>query len=245
MGSQLGPPELATVKKYLVDRDFFVYSGPIKEDALNGLIGVFPSSKGRRAKELTLALTTYGGDAHVAYRMARLLQASYQSIRLLVAGPCKSAGTLIAIAADEVSFSPFGELGPLDVQLGRRDEILGQNSGLDSLQTFGMIQGWAFSMFESYMVQIVESSYGQISTRMACEVAGKLVRGILSPLLEQVDPHRLSEIQRMMTIATAYGKRLDKQNLQPDALGKLVNSYPLGALLVGNPLITGMKVGDF
>ena len=100
MGSQLGPPELATVKKYLVDRDFFVYSGPIKEDALNGLIGVFPSSKGRRAKELTLALTTYGGDAHVSYRLARLHPASYHSIRLLVACPCNRAGTPIASASD-------------------------------------------------------------------------------------------------------------------------------------------------
>ncbi len=34
-------------------------------------------------------------------------------VTLWVIGPCKSAGTLVAIGAHEIAFAPHGELGPL------------------------------------------------------------------------------------------------------------------------------------
>jgi ClpP class serine protease len=42
-----------------------------------------------------------------------------------VSGYCKSAGTLIALGANELAFGEHGELGPLDVQIAKRDEVLG------------------------------------------------------------------------------------------------------------------------
>lgn len=218
--------EVAAIKEYLNSgNDFFVYSGGMESGAIRLLFREFtrgPKHQGR----LTLVLTTYGGDAHAAYRLARILRSLYKSIRLIVAGPCKSAGTLVAIATHEIAFSPLGELGPLDIQVSKRDELISRGSGLDTLQTFSLIRGWAFATFESYMLQIVEKSSGSISTKMACEVAGRLVADLFEPLISQVDPHRLSEVQRMMTIAREYGTRLSPPNLKPDALNTLINAYP-------------------
>ena len=81
-------------------------------------------------KECVLFLTTQGGDPDAGYRIAKCLQNNYDIIRLVVSSYCKSAGTLIAIAANEIAFGDLGELGPLDVQVMKHDEFGAQASGL-------------------------------------------------------------------------------------------------------------------
>jgi len=49
---------------------------------------------------------------------------------LYVFGYCKSAGTLVAVAADQIVMSEFGQFGPLDVQLSDKNEIFGQTAAL-------------------------------------------------------------------------------------------------------------------
>lgn len=51
----------------------------------------------------TLYLTTRGGDPDGGYRIGRCLRHHYEHVRLVVPSFCKSAGTLIAIAADELA----------------------------------------------------------------------------------------------------------------------------------------------
>lgn len=69
-------------------------------------------------------LVTTGGDADAAYRLATTLQNHYETITCYVTGYCKSAGTLVAIGAHSLVMSDCGELGPVDVQLYKEDEIL-------------------------------------------------------------------------------------------------------------------------
>lgn len=181
---------------------------------------------------MSLILTTFGGDAHAAYRLTRILKATYETFRILIVGPCKSAGTLVALGADEIAFGPFGELGPLDVQLRKKDELVSLSSGLDTLQTFGLITGYAFSTFESFMLQTVLKSGGVISTKTACQVASDLAIGLFSPLMEQINPQQLSEVDRVMAIARAYGQRIKSPNLQDGALEKLVSGYPSHSFII-------------
>ena len=69
------------------------------------------------------SLVTYGGDPHAAFKITRYIQDNYDHFTLFVPGFCKSAGTLFAIAANEIVFAPFGELGPLDVQMAKPDQF--------------------------------------------------------------------------------------------------------------------------
>ncbi len=73
--------------------------------------------------------------------MVRYLKKHYEGgkIRLLIDGPCKSAGAMIALGVDEIAFGPRGELGPLDTQLTKQDEILFMSSGLDILQALSVV----------------------------------------------------------------------------------------------------------
>jgi hypothetical protein len=220
------------VKECTVDReaDMFSYSGPIAP----GSVGKFMqlALEHKQHKNLVLAITTYGGDAHSAYRLARFFQGFYHNIRVIIIGPCKSAGTLVCICANELAFGPFGELGPLDVQVTRKDEIIPIASGLDTFQALAIIRNYAFRAFEEYMVNIVESSLGAISTRTACEIASSLVTGLFQPLMAQIDPQRMGEMQRMMSVARAYGQRLGGHNLKENALRKLIEGYPAHPFII-------------
>jgi len=82
-----------------------------------------------RAKSVVLILVTTGGLADEAYRCARTLQSSYENVTVCVAGWCKSAGTLLAIGGHSLIMGPRGELGPLDVQITKRDELFDRDSG--------------------------------------------------------------------------------------------------------------------
>lgn len=151
------------------DTDLFLYSGGIHGEGAERFVECV-SGRPNRSSRATLFLTTFGGDLHAAYRMVRSLQQHYPEITLLIVGPCKSAGTLIAIGSTELVFGPIGELGPLDVQMVKQDEILPVSSGLDSVQALALLTDHAFMTFESYLLKITSSSRGSISTKTASHI---------------------------------------------------------------------------
>ena len=91
--------------------DVFLYSGAMRRGSDLRFIEFI--NKRKKHEEVLLVLTSFGGDPDAAYKIGRYLQNRYAEFRVLVPGLCKSAGTLLAIAANKVIFSPYGELGPL------------------------------------------------------------------------------------------------------------------------------------
>src|SRR5688500_5732755 len=114
--------QLHLVQGYVHARrsDLFVFGGASDETSAARVVEKL-SRRESRKPNASLFLTTNGGDPHAAFRMAKALQRFYRKTRLLIVGPCKSAGTLMALGAHEVAFAPTGELGPLDVQLNKPD----------------------------------------------------------------------------------------------------------------------------
>lgn len=226
--------------KLLADegRDLFLYSGEITQSNVNRVIAILMKARSRKRTKASLVLTTPGGDANHAYRLARLFQERYgpENFRLVVLGPCKSAGTLVAIGAGELAMGPFGELGPLDVQLAKRDEIAIRRSGLDTLGALAMLQTEAFAAFENYMVAMIKRSGGIVSTKTACDISATIVSGLFQPIASQIDPHQLSEVERMMKIAQQYGERLGTPNLKDretgEALRRLIRDYPTHEFII-------------
>lgn len=211
--------------------DLFVYNGEINEFNAHQFIDALIAKNSKR-KALTLFLTTPGGDLNAAYRMIRAVQLQYSKTTLLVVGPCKSAGTLIAVGMNVLKFGRYGELGPLDVQLRKQDEIFTLTSGLDTLQAFESLSTRAFNLFEKNMLTLISKSGGSISTKTASEVATALIVGLFTPLASQIDPHRLGEVERRMNIANAYAKRLKTTNLKPKALEYLIEAYPSHGFII-------------
>jgi hypothetical protein len=171
-------------------------------------------------------LTTNGGSADAAYRIARQLQSNYEKVTLFVHSVCKSAGTLVALGCHEVVMSDLAEMGPLDVQLAKADELFESTSGLTPRQAFETLQQEVLGSFEDFFLSLRGKSGFQITTKTAAEIATKLTTGLFSPVYSQIDPMRLGEIQRAMMIAMHYGSRLDRGNVEDGAVARLLTDYP-------------------
>jgi hypothetical protein len=210
-----------------MDADILVYSGDLErpsDDNLLDQIFAFPA----RRKNVILILCTFGGNPDAAYRIARGLQTNYDRFTVLLAGRCKSAGTLLVVGAHEVVMTAHAELGPLDVQVGKKDELVGLDSGLTVLDALSQLENKAFRLFEDAMLKIVQSSGGRVTFKTATHIAVELSKGMIAPIMGQIDPMHVGEVSRALKIGEEYGERLSEAsgNLQDGALQQLVHGYP-------------------
>jgi Serine dehydrogenase proteinase len=185
-------------------------------------------------KNAGLFLTTFGGDADAAYRIARFLQQSYTSgnLTLYIYSQCKSAGTLLAVAANELVMSDEGELGPLDVQLSKPDELAEYSSGLTPTQALSILRAESYKVFEGALLETRFRSGRQITTKMAAELASQIAIGLFRPIYEQLDPMRLAETERATMIAWEYGCRLTRGNITEECIDTLITGYPAHGFVI-------------
>lgn len=204
-------------------RDFIVISHAVDRDLHLELSGALAVAE--KAENCTVFLTTFGGDPDGGYRIARCLRHSYKHVRLVVPSYCKSAGTLIAIAADEIAMGDLGELGPLDIQVLKGSELQENSSGLDIMQALQQLTSHTEDTFHRLLVQT--RNFG-LSTKLCAEFAADVASGLMAPLIGQIDPIRLGEMERATRVAFDYGSRLNAyaQNLTAGALGRLIMQYP-------------------
>jgi hypothetical protein len=206
-------------------KDVFLYHGLINRVGFD-LIADCLEKRTPRSDQVCLVLSSTGGEADSAYRISRAFRRYYKKFNLLIPGLCKSAATLLAIGADQLIFGNRGELGPLDIQMSKPDEMFESMSGLDIAQAINAIETCALSAFKRYLVDIKEGS--GIRTRMAAEIAVELAEKCITPISSKIDPITLGEHQRAMKVAIEYGQRLNghSDNLADGALEKLVSAYP-------------------
>lgn len=180
----------------------------------------------RKRPNVCLVIATYGGSPDVAYKISRMLQKRYNKFTAIVDAFCKSAGTLTAIGAHELVMSDRGELGPLDIQVARPDEPKEHTSGLAPVQALKILQEQATESYAGMFETLSERL--SIPTRTAITTADHLTSALFSRIYQQLEPIRLGEYQRAMTIMTEYGKRLcqGSKNLKDGSLDKLITEYP-------------------
>lgn len=211
--------------------DLIFVSHPITRDLYRLLSQVIDNREGNN-KRCIVFLTTFGGDADAAYRIGRCLQHNYEHVRVVVSGFCKSAGTLICMSANELGIGNLGELGPLDVQRLRKDEVGDRSSGLDLTDAIGVISNNVMNSFHNYLLEIKRRT--RLSTKIAGDFAVKLATSVIEPLYSQIDPQSLGENQRAITIAYQYGIRLSEKvhSISEDNLLKLITQYPAHGFVI-------------
>jgi Serine dehydrogenase proteinase len=213
--------------------DVYAYSGPIDRAGYSKLCAVLAKRKEKSTRAL-LFLVTGGGDPNAGYRIARAMGHHYgaENFRVAIPAECKSAGTLICIGANSLVLFDRGELGPLDVQFQKQDEIFQQSSGLDILRGMTYLRREALETFSEYLLDI--NSASGLSTGTASEIASKLVIGLFEPIFAQIDPIRLGEMNAALAIANEYGERLSvkARNLKGGALDKLIHTYPTHGFVI-------------
>lgn len=210
------------------DADIFFYSGEIDDGGFGKLIGAVTGHKHR--KNALLILVTNGGSANAAYQIARFFQKTCDEGKFILFVPsyCKSAGTLVALGAHSLIVDTFSELGPLDVQLLKQDEIGARKSGLLSRSSFQALEEASFDLFESLMLKIKQRSNDLISFRLASEVSAKITSELMSQVYGQISPDIIGGDYRDLLVALHYGVRLVgfSENATPATVKHLVEHYP-------------------
>lgn len=212
--------------------DYLVFSGPIERGTDLNFIEFVDHEQ--NSETVTLIIVTPGGSPDAAFKMGRYLQSRYKHISVLIPGLCKSAGTLMAIAAHEVVFTPYGELGPLDVQMAKEDKLLGMESGLNTSEAFVALEARARNTFHDMVTEIVGSSGGVVSFQTASKCATDLVAALYGPIFAGIDPEEVGSRSRAMRIGEDYGLRLNllSKNLKENAIERLAQTYPSHSFVI-------------
>jgi len=92
---------------------------PLAESSINyaDILPINDQLANLTGKALDLILETPGGSGETAEDIVRLLHGKYDEVAIIVPGWAKSAGTIIAMAGDEILMEPASALGPIDAQL--------------------------------------------------------------------------------------------------------------------------------
>lgn len=221
------------------DADFLIYSGEISR---RGADLVAARLHNKQHRNLVMLLATYGGDSNAAFKIARCCQTAYNTLptrqQFAAADPnrgkftvyvprvCKSAGTIITLGADVVMMDTNAELGPIDIQLRKQDEVGELTSTLTPVQAIQSLHKKMADAFVETFTTLRFDERSSFSSKMAGELAGNLVGALVGPISSQIDPYRLAETERMLRISHEYGTRLDVGNLNAGTLDKLVHGYP-------------------
>lgn len=221
--------EATTIMRRIVgasDTDILMFNAPIERPRDRRIIQSLSTRECR--PNLLMILVTHGGDPDAAYRISRCIQNHYDKFTVCVSGVCKSAGSLLLLGANELAFSEHGEIGPLDIQMAKKDELWESESGLTVMTALTAIYENAQDAFEHFLLTLTTRSGGRITVRTASEIAAKLTEALYSPISQQIDPIHMGEVKRSMAIAKQYGERLLKKSqiCEEDTLETLISSYP-------------------
>lgn len=208
-----------------IGHDVYLYNGPITRQ--KDLTVIEQIGEAQKSKQATFILVTGGGDPDAGFKIARYLNERYDQWTMLIPGLCKSAGTLMALGAHELAFTPYGELGPLDIQMSKVD-LLGQmQSGLVISDSLNTLEERAMAVFFQTAKDLIGANQGMISFSSASQAAIEAMKAIYAPVLSRIDPEEIGVRSRAMRIAQDYGKRLADQskNLKGDTLRLLAETY--------------------
>ena len=130
------------------------------------------------------------------------------------------------LGSDELVMFDHAELGPLDVQLWKQDEIGERSSGLAPTQAFLSLDAQVASAFQDLTMRLKFQML--MTTRTAGDIASRIVSSLYGGIYAQMDPLRLGEIQRAQAVGLQYGQRLIAQSgiTNEVALYRLVSGYP-------------------
>ncbi|HWZ44127.1 MAG TPA: hypothetical protein VNW97_11655 [Candidatus Saccharimonadales bacterium] len=214
------------------DTDVFMYNAEIKRPYDRELFDL--CGKRIRRKNVALILASEGGDPDAAYRIARCFQEHYDRFTCVIPGYCKSAGTIIAIGAHELMMSDAAELGPIDVQMSKRDELEEWQSGLTLTSAIRALHEHSFAAFEHFFLTTMQRSKKRVTFKTATDIAAKLTAGLFGPVFQHIDPMMVGESFRATSIALHYGVRLDmhSENLLEDSLDFLISKYPTHGFVI-------------
>jgi len=155
---------------------------------------------------MAILVDSPGGEAEVAYRIAKLLQRQCGEFTAIVPRVAKSAATLMVLGAEQIILGDDADLGPLDAQYRDFDVAEDVVSALDTVQAVEQLEEnaaqVAVNMLENLQVA-TRKKYNSL-IRHALHFSADVTR----PLFQGVDAVRYTREARVLKEAQDYAERL-------------------------------------
>lgn len=226
MAKEQTPEELSAKAASEEKGDIYLYNGPVNNVGYLQIVDAV--SAPHHSRKAVLLITTYGGSAESGYRIARYFQRFYEEFWVYPTSVCASAGTLIAMGANGLYMAPFSELGPLDVQLAKRNELGEYKSGLVTKAALEKLRDEALWFWENFMLEIKRKGGRNLTFDTCSNIATAVCSAVFGELYKKIDPEILGQDDRDLKVAQEYGNRLARRggNISEESIKKLVHDYP-------------------
>ena len=183
-------------------------------------------------QDLDLVIYSGGGSIHAAYQMVELLRLHANRLHACVPIFAKSAATLLCIGADDIVVDELAQLGPLDTQIyeerkGGKGEF---TSALNPFKTLEQLQKFSLETLDIAVKMIAARSGMDLDECLKHSI--NFVQSTTGPLFTQLNPEKLGEYSRELSVGTEYGSRLLRRFTSWDddkrstIVEKLVHGYP-------------------
>jgi Serine dehydrogenase proteinase len=160
------------------------------------------------AEPINVILDSTGGPLDSAFKTMLFLSRYTHNIHVYVPRKAKSASTLIAIGANEIVMSPFGELGPLDTQVRDPRNPTDYVSALDLYQSVDYVRDFGFSTLSEVLKNLAFGTQGRMSLANSVKTGSEYALGSITPMLEQVNAIDFGGWGRSLKIGERYAQIL-------------------------------------
>lgn len=114
--------QLRTISELRSGRDIFVYASDLTKRApinvdYTDILAFYDQISILNGNSIDIILETPGGLAEVVEDLVKIVREKYEKVGIIIPGYAKSAGTIFAMAGDEILMGPTSSLGPIDAQI--------------------------------------------------------------------------------------------------------------------------------
>ncbi len=170
-----------------------------------------------QAGRIHVILHSRGGSLDSAYKIVLYLRNFAKEVRVYVPCRAKSAATLIAIGADQVVMSPFGELGPLDTQITDPRNPATRVSALDCYRSVDYVREFGNQTIPKALKVMLRETQALIPLAQLLDSATAFAMGSVKPMLEQVKGLDFGAWGRTLKIGETYAKEVRVRLRHPDS----------------------------
>jgi Serine dehydrogenase proteinase len=178
----------------------------------------FGFPKPQPEETINVILDSTGGPLDSAFRTVLYLSRYAETLNVYVPRKAKSASTLIAVGANQLFMSPFGELGPLDTQIRDPRNPTDYISALDCYQSVDYVREFGFSTLSQALKQLAAVTQGKLLLTDSLDAAAQFAIGSITPMLSQTRSLDFGAWGRSLKMGEKYAQILICRAAQIDQL---------------------------
>lgn len=183
--------------------------------------------------KIDIILETPGGYAEIAEQIVEYVRGKFNDVAFIIPGAAMSAGTIMAVAGDDILMSPLSSLGPIDAQILQQGKRFSADAFLEGLNKIKEEVTNSGVLNKAYIPILQNVSPGEIqSAQNALEFSKTLVTGWLSkykfknwqthsttgkPVTEDDKKKRASEIAKQLcnhSLWKTHGRSITLKHLR-------------------------------